>query len=170
MKPYLAITDAADDGPAACGYFPEAGWGDRFHKRTHEDVCSNCGDVIAAEIRKSLQKPTRASRRSIKVDTQALALAKPESARDGSYRVYVRSQPCALKGFNDHRCYGPIEAAHIGKTGLGRKSSDYTCISFCTKAHSIQTELGWGCFSENYNFNPFEVAFWLLEAWVRRTR
>ena len=39
------ITDAADNGPADCGYFPADGWPHRFAKRYHKDACSACDDI-----------------------------------------------------------------------------------------------------------------------------
>lgn len=118
-----------------------------------------------------LRKPLRSERRRANFDTRDLPLAKQHVARDGDYKAYVRSHPCAIKGRAEHRCEGPVEAAHIRTAGFGLKSSDYSCIPLCVKAHEFtQHRIGWPAFMETYNFNPYHVAWTLLEAWVRRLR
>ncbi len=115
-----------------------------------------------------LPKPTRADRKRVKSDTSELPLAKAHPARDAAYRAFVRSHPCAIKGRGYHRCHGPVECAHIGVHGTGIKASDYATVPLCHKAHLwTQHQYGWREFNSLFDFNPWEVAWGLLERWHR---
>lgn len=115
----------------------------------------------------SLEKPTKATRKPMKVDTSELALAKPHPARNASYRAYVRNHRCAIAGRAGHRREGSVECAHIRTAGFALKSSDYATIPLCLKAHrGIQHNVGWSEFMIRYDLNPWHVAFGLLEKWV----
>lgn len=119
----------------------------------------------------AIPKPQRELRKSRRlIDTSGMALPKPEAARDAEYRAYVRSHPCAIKGRAEHHCEGPVEAAHIRTAGFALKASDFATVPLCVKAHRFtQHQEGWPAFMIRYDFNPYEVAFWLLESWHRRT-
>ncbi len=117
-----------------------------------------------------IPKPLRSERKIRKVDTSDLSLPKPDPARDSDYKAYVRSHPCAIRGRAEHRCEGAVEAAHIGTAGFTLKQSDYATVPLCVKAHEFtQHNVGWPEFMIRYDFNPWHVAFWLLEKWHRRT-
>ncbi len=115
-----------------------------------------------------LPKPTRADRKRVKIDTSDLPLAKAHPARDTAYKAFVRTHPCAIKGRAGHRCYGPVEAAHIGVHGLHIKASDYATVPLCGKAHRFtQHQYGWREFNLLFDLNPWHIAFHLLERWHR---
>lgn len=116
----------------------------------------------------SLAKPTRAERKRIKIDTSDLALPKLDPARDKAYLAFVRSQPCSIRGRAEHRCRGPVQAAHINVTGLRIKASDFATIPLCEKGHIwTQHQYGWREFNLLFDLNPWHVAFHLLEKWHR---
>lgn len=139
----------------------------------HREACDDCygaelREMERADLARRLAKPTRETRKMRKPDTSELALPKPNPARDSDYRAYVRSHPCAIKGRSEHRCEGPIECAHIRTAGFGLKSSDYATIPLCAKAHRFtQHNIGWSEFMIRFDFNPWQVAFLLLERWHR---
>jgi hypothetical protein len=117
----------------------------------------------------AIPKPQKHERKRAAIDTAELALPKPSPARDADYRAYVRKHDCAIRGRAGHRCYGAVEAAHIGTAGLGLKSSDYATVPLCIRAHEgTQHQIGWPAFMVRFDFNPWHTAFVLLEKWHRR--
>lgn len=53
-------------------------------------------------------------------------------ARNGKYRAWVRSLPCASCGREPAG-----EAAHTETGGLRQKGSDYSCIPLCSDCHTM---------------------------------
>jgi hypothetical protein len=49
---------------------------------------------------------------------------------------WVRRQPCAVRPIPFATlCYGPVEADHAGRRGIGQKADDTTCIPLCRRHH-----------------------------------
>ena len=48
--------------------------------------------------------------------------------------LWIKQQTCCATELS--RCYGPVEADHAGRRGVGRKADDRTCIPLCQLHHT----------------------------------
>jgi hypothetical protein len=99
-----------------------------------------------------------------KIDYTKLALPKNPPARDKAYLAYVREQICAVYG-ND--CGGVTEAAHIGTTGRGMKSSDLFTIPLCSRHHRESHDVGIITFQANHLLDVWAVCAHTLAKWIK---
>ena len=68
--------------------------------------------------------------------------------RDPAYLAFIRSLPCAV-------CFRTrnVEAAHVGRRGMGQKSSDRETIPLCSLHHREQHRIGLRQFSRTYELD-----------------
>ena len=69
-------------------------------------------------------------------------------ARSKEHLAFVRSLPCCVSG----RSWG-IEAAHVGRRGLGQKCSDFETIPLNSLFHREQHRIGLRAFCDAYELN-----------------
>lgn len=106
-------------------------------------------------------KPGRGGKR---IDYTRLKFPKAVPDRDKAYLKFVRSQVCAAYS---NECEGVTEAAHLGTTGRGMKTSDYLTVPLCTRHHGLSHSVGISTFQANEGVNLWEVAARLLVRWIR---
>lgn len=58
--------------------------------------------------------------------------------RDLAFMGFIARQPCDLSFTRS--CEGRVEVDHVGRRGLGQKSSDRETIPLCTKHHGERTD------------------------------
>ncbi len=56
-------------------------------------------------------------------------------SKDPAYLAQVRGLGCYLFMDPVSTCFGPIDAHHAGRKGVGQKCSDYETHGFCRKHH-----------------------------------
>jgi|SRR5208337_183137 len=78
--------------------------------------------------------------------------------RDPAYLAFIRSLPCAV-------CFRTrnVEAAHVGRRGMGQKSSDRETIPLCSLHHREQHRIGLRQFSRDYELDIPELVRQLNE-------
>jgi hypothetical protein len=85
----------------------------------------------------------------------------PAQLRSGKHLAWLRTQRCLCHSLRDHRCEGPVQAAHVRRNtdaGLSAKPSDCWTVPLCHAAHSLQHQIG---------EQPFERKFgFLLKRWA----
>ena len=71
-----------------------------------------------------------------------------KTTRDPEYLKFIRSLPCCV-------CFRTrtIETAHVGRRGMGQKSSDRETIPLCSLHHREQHRIGLRQFSRDYELN-----------------
>jgi hypothetical protein len=62
---------------------------------------------------------------------------KPRRGRilDPDFLRFARTQPCSVPGCKPGFKAGPIEAAHVGRRGIGQKCSDREVLPLCARLH-----------------------------------
>ena len=74
--------------------------------------------------------------------------------RDPAYLAFIRSLPCAVCPRTPPR----VEAAHVGRRGLGQKCSDREAIPLCSLHHQEQHRIGLKQFAGDYELDiPFLI-------------
>lgn len=56
------------------------------------------------------------------------------------YMKWIKRRPCCARILAETTCYGPVEADHAGKRGVGQKADDRTCIPLCRKHHQERND------------------------------
>lgn len=69
-------------------------------------------------------------------------------ARSKDHLAFVRSLPCCVSG----RTFG-VEAAHVGRRGLGQKCSDFETIPLNALYHREQHRVGLRAFCKSYDLD-----------------
>lgn len=69
-------------------------------------------------------------------------------ARSKEHLVFIRSLPCCVSG----RSWG-VEAAHVGRRGMGQKCSDFETIPLNSLFHREQHQMGLRAFCRAYDLN-----------------
>ena len=72
----------------------------------------------------------------------------PKPLRDPEFLKFIRSLPCCV-------CFRTrtVEAAHVGRRGMGQKSSDRETIPLCSLHHREQHRIGLRQFSRDYELD-----------------
>ena len=101
-----------------------------------------------------------------------MGVRKPPQLRSLQHLRFVRGRVCAVINYwgslgIQHRCSGPIQAAHIRSNtdgGMGVKPSDKFTIPLCAAAHAEQHSIGEDAFEKRYGINSHKIA---AELWNR---
>jgi hypothetical protein len=72
--------------------------------------------------------------------------------------AFIRSLPCCVSGRTDR-----VEAAHVGRRGMGQKSSDFETIPLNVLYHREQHRIGLRAFCRTYSLNLDELLTMLNE-------
>ena len=72
----------------------------------------------------------------------------PKPIRDPEFLEFIRSLPCCV-------CFRTrtVETAHVGRRGMGQKSSDRETIPLCSLHHREQHRIGLRQFSRDHELN-----------------
>ena len=85
---------------------------------------------------------------------------KHKQLRSLEHLRFVRSQPCAIRGYY-HICSGPMQSAHLRvgtDGGTGKKPSDNFTIPLCAKAHALQHSIGEKSFEKRFGIDGLMIA------------
>jgi hypothetical protein len=112
--------------------------------------------------------PGRGPRRVVRVKAVNAARKRREFARayGSAERVaWVKTLVCAVAGRGLDGCFGPIDVAHVGNGGAGRKADAASTVPMCRGHHCEQHQYGVRRFEAKYRVDLAAHAAVVERAW-----